>query len=30
MLTINVPRQEALPAGEKLLAIKQTGVPHPA
>jgi len=30
ILTINVPRQEALPAGEKLLAIKQTGVPHPA
>jgi len=30
ILTINVPRQQALAAGEKLLAIKQTGMPHPA
>jgi hypothetical protein len=28
-LSIDVPRQQALP-GEKLLAIKQTGMPHPA
>jgi len=30
ILVINVPRQEALPAGEKLLSIKHTGMPHPA